>query len=120
MDGNLPELDNFMVLQGLRRFSRAVRQTDFHDVQGFTRCQNGLVPRSGMIGMAMRDDGALHREEGIYVEIARFAVEARWLRPQPVFEFLGISHWLNCSRRQLDPGLAVNNCAKLRVDIRCR
>ena len=81
-----------MVLQGLRGFSRAVRQTDFHDVEGFNRCQNGLVSRSGMIGMAMRDDGAIHREQGVYVEIARFAVEARWLRPQPGFEFLRQCH----------------------------
>ena len=49
MHRHLPELDGFMVLEGLRRFPRTVCQTDFHDVQGFTRCQNGLVSGSGMI-----------------------------------------------------------------------
>lgn len=49
-----------------------------HDVECLLRRHDMLVAGSGVVGMAMGDQGALHRTDGIDMEIPSRGIETRW------------------------------------------
>jgi len=49
-----------------------------HDVECLLRRHDMLVAGSGVVGMAMGDQGALHRADGIDMKIPRRGIETRW------------------------------------------
>ena len=60
-----------------------------HDRQCFLGRQHRAMAAAGMVAMAVGDDGAVHRADGINIEIAGRAIKPGWCGPQQVGEFHG-------------------------------
>ncbi len=65
-------------LRGLRRSGKIVAIAYPHDIECLLCCHDMLVAGSGVVGMTMGDQGALHRADGIDMEIPRRGIETRW------------------------------------------
>ena len=64
------ERNGFAVTRGLAGAGEVFTAADRHDRERFGRRQDGAVAGAGMVGVAVGDDGALHRLHRIDEEIA--------------------------------------------------
>jgi len=82
-DGHPVDFGRFAVIGGLQRTAGIVAVALAHDRDRRFGRENRAVARPGMVAMAMRHDGARHRQHRVYVEIARLAVETGRGCPDP-------------------------------------
>jgi hypothetical protein len=75
-DPDVAERHFLAVADRLRRSRKIVAVAQPHHVERFLRGEHGAMARPGVIGMAMRDHGALHRAHRIDMEAAGLATQA--------------------------------------------
>ena len=84
-DGYTIELHGLAIAHHLRAAGEIVAVAQAHDVEGLLRCQDGAVPGTRMVGVAMRDEGLFDRTGRIDVEATGLATHTRWRRDQDIF-----------------------------------
>ena len=75
-DFDVAELDLFAIANRLRAAGKIVAIAQPHHVERFLRREHRAMARPGMIGMAMRDHGALDRAHRVDMEAAGLAAQA--------------------------------------------
>ena len=83
-DRDVAEPDLFAIADRLRRAGEILAIAQPHDVERFLRRQHRAMAGAGMVGMAVRDHGALDGADRIDMEAARLAAQAGGDRHQDV------------------------------------
>ena len=83
-NGDVAELDGFAVCNRLRAVGEIVAVAQPHHIEGFLRRQHRAVTGAGVIGMAVRNHGALDGPYGIDMKAAGLAAQAGGHRHQDV------------------------------------
>ena len=85
-DIDIADAVGFAIRRGLAGLGESFAIACRHGFERFWRGENGAVAGAGVIGMAVRDDGAINpTAHGVDVEITRRAIEALWRRAEKVF-----------------------------------
>ena len=89
-DGDAILLKRLAIADGLPACRKARAVAQFHDIERLPRRQDMSMSGAGVVRMAMRDHGPLHRAHGIDVEIAGRAIKPRRARLEQVLRLHGL------------------------------
>ena len=89
LDADIADLERLSIGERLCAAPRRAAEPQLHHAKRFLGRKHVIMAVPRMIGMAVRDDGALHRTTWVDVESARPAIETAAIGGKPSFEAIG-------------------------------